>query len=67
MDRTLSADSTPIAYRRRGEDTSGTDRATGRAVLFVLLGSAGVFSLLWAGARNGIAIPVNGISPITPP
>ncbi|MEU3263009.1 S8 family serine peptidase [Streptomyces bacillaris] len=35
----------PVAVR----DTSGTDRATGRAVLFVLLGSAGVFSLLWAG------------------
>ncbi|TGZ02560.1 serine protease, partial [Streptomyces rhizosphaericola] len=35
----------PVAVR----DTSGTDRATGRAVLFVLLGSAGVLSLLWAG------------------
>ncbi|GGS75775.1 MULTISPECIES: S8 family serine peptidase [Streptomyces] len=30
-------------------DTSDADRATGRAVLFVLLGSAGVLSLLWAG------------------
>ncbi|NUW04059.1 S8 family serine peptidase [Streptomyces sp. CAI 127] len=35
----------PVAVR----DTSDTDRATGRAVLFVLLGSAGVLSLLWAG------------------
>ncbi|OSC74494.1 serine protease [Streptomyces sp. BF-3] len=35
----------PVVVR----DTSDTDRATGRAVLFVLLGSAGVLSLLWAG------------------
>ncbi|WP_432150614.1 S8 family serine peptidase [Streptomyces sp. bgisy029] len=35
----------PVAVR----DTSDTDRATGRATLFVLLGSAGVLSLLWAG------------------
>ncbi|MYV60780.1 serine protease, partial [Streptomyces sp. SID4931] len=35
----------PVTVR----DTSDTDRATGRAVLFVLLGSAGVLSLLWAG------------------
>ncbi|NEB71706.1 serine protease, partial [Streptomyces fulvissimus] len=35
----------PVAVR----DTSATDRATGRATLFVLLGSAGVLSLLWAG------------------
>ncbi|MGW1297573.1 S8 family serine peptidase [Streptomyces sp. NPDC002533] len=35
----------PVAVR----DTSDTDRATGRAVLLVLLGSAGVLSLLWAG------------------
>lgn len=35
----------PVAVR----DTSDSDRATGRAVLFVLLGSAGVLSLLWAG------------------
>ncbi|MEW1614127.1 MULTISPECIES: S8 family serine peptidase [unclassified Streptomyces] len=30
-------------------DTSDTDRATGRATLFVLLGSAGVLAVLWAG------------------
>ncbi|MFE6701292.1 S8 family serine peptidase [Streptomyces sp. NPDC057718] len=35
----------PVTVR----NTSDTDRATGRAVLFVLLGSAGVGSLLWAG------------------
>ncbi|MFJ9890163.1 S8 family serine peptidase [Streptomyces sp. NPDC091287] len=35
----------PVAVR----DTSGTDRATGRATLFVLLGSAGVLAVLWAG------------------
>ncbi|RPK56988.1 Subtilisin E precursor [Streptomyces sp. ADI96-02] len=35
----------PVALR----DTSDTDRATGRAVLFVLLGSAGVLAVLWAG------------------
>ncbi|MFB8103141.1 MULTISPECIES: S8 family serine peptidase [Streptomyces] len=35
----------PVAVR----DTSDTDRATGRATLFVLLGAAGVGSLLWAG------------------
>ncbi|MFJ9623234.1 S8 family serine peptidase [Streptomyces sp. NPDC101181] len=35
----------PVAVR----DTSDTDRATGRAVLFVLLGAAGVFAVLWAG------------------
>ncbi|MFF6909246.1 S8 family serine peptidase [Streptomyces sp. NPDC012389] len=35
----------PVAVR----DTSATERATGRATLFVLLGSAGVLSLLWAG------------------
>ncbi|MFK0149195.1 S8 family serine peptidase [Streptomyces griseus] len=35
----------PVAVR----DTSGTDRATGRATLVVLLGSAGVLAVLWAG------------------
>lgn len=35
----------PVTVR----DTSGTDRATGRATLFVLLGSAGVLAVLWAG------------------
>ncbi|MEU3053724.1 S8 family serine peptidase [Streptomyces griseus] len=35
----------PVAVR----DTSGTDRATGRATLFVLLGTAGVLAVLWAG------------------
>ncbi|MFJ8844920.1 S8 family serine peptidase [Streptomyces cyaneofuscatus] len=35
----------PVALR----DTSGTDRATGRATLFVLLGTAGVLAVLWAG------------------
>ncbi|MFH9266786.1 S8 family serine peptidase [Streptomyces sp. NPDC017546] len=35
----------PVAVR----DTSGTDRTTGRATLFVLLGSAGVLAVLWAG------------------
>ncbi|MFF0504253.1 S8 family serine peptidase [Streptomyces fimicarius] len=35
----------PVTVR----DTSDTDRATGRAVLFVLLGASGVGSLLWAG------------------
>ncbi|MFE2977346.1 S8 family serine peptidase [Streptomyces sp. NPDC059258] len=35
----------PVTVR----NTADTDRATGRAILFVLLGSAGVGSLLWAG------------------
>ncbi|QNE78956.1 S8 family serine peptidase [Streptomyces finlayi] len=30
-------------------ETSAADRATGRATLFVLLGSAGVLAVLWAG------------------
>ncbi|MFJ4471703.1 S8 family serine peptidase [Streptomyces sp. NPDC089424] len=34
----------PVAVR----DTSGADRATGRATLFVLLGSAAVLTVLWA-------------------
>ncbi|MFD8803946.1 serine protease, partial [Streptomyces atroolivaceus] len=35
----------PVTVR----DTSAADRATGRATLFVLLGSAAVLSVLWAG------------------
>ncbi|WP_327113594.1 S8 family serine peptidase [Streptomyces sp. NBC_01341] len=35
----------PVALR----DTSSADRATSRAALFVLLGSAGVLAVLWAG------------------
>ncbi|MEU1212136.1 S8 family serine peptidase [Streptomyces sp. NPDC005791] len=35
----------PVTVR----DTSGADRATGRATLFVLLGSAAVLAVLWAG------------------
>ncbi|MFF4248080.1 S8 family serine peptidase [Streptomyces sp. NPDC001822] len=35
----------PVALR----DTSSADRATSRATLFVLLGSAGVLAVLWAG------------------
>ncbi|MEW1629145.1 S8 family serine peptidase [Streptomyces sp. NPDC089173] len=35
----------PVAVR----DTADTDRATGRATLFVLLGTAGVLAVLWAG------------------
>ncbi|WP_433404715.1 S8 family serine peptidase [Streptomyces sp. CA-146814] len=35
----------PVAVR----DTADTDRATGRATLFVLLGTAGVLGVLWAG------------------
>ncbi|MFJ8823032.1 S8 family serine peptidase [Streptomyces sp. NPDC102467] len=35
----------PVTVR----DTSGADRATGRATLFVLLGSAAVLAALWAG------------------
>ncbi|MER6237183.1 MULTISPECIES: S8 family serine peptidase [Streptomyces] len=35
----------PVTVR----DTSATDRATGRATLFVLIGSAGVLAALWAG------------------
>ncbi|WP_329041241.1 S8 family serine peptidase [Streptomyces sp. NBC_00178] len=35
----------PVALR----DTSSADRATSRATLFVLLGSAGVLAALWAG------------------
>lgn len=34
----------PVTVR----DTSTADRATGRATLFVLLGSAGVLAILWA-------------------
>ncbi|MGW6268343.1 S8 family serine peptidase [Streptomyces sp. NPDC055060] len=34
----------PVAVR----DTSAADRATGRATLFVLLGSSAVFAILWA-------------------
>ncbi|MEV6999044.1 S8 family serine peptidase [Streptomyces sp. NPDC093982] len=34
----------PVTVR----DTSSADRATGRATLFVLLGSAGVLAILWA-------------------
>ncbi|MFI1226882.1 MULTISPECIES: S8 family serine peptidase [unclassified Streptomyces] len=51
----LGASGTPAAGAERAaepvavRDTSDTDRATGRATLFVLLGSAGVGSLLWAG------------------
>ncbi|MFE6984187.1 S8 family serine peptidase [Streptomyces griseus] len=53
---TILDDSTaPVAGAERAadpvtvRDTSDTDRATGRAVLFVLLGASGVGSLLWAG------------------
>ncbi|HWU10284.1 MAG TPA: serine protease, partial [Streptomyces sp.] len=35
----------PVSVR----DTASADRATGRATLFVLLGSAGVLAVLWAG------------------
>ncbi|MEU2413475.1 S8 family serine peptidase [Streptomyces sp. NPDC088922] len=35
----------PVTVR----DTAATDRATGRATLFVLLGSAAVLAVLWAG------------------
>ncbi|KPC78375.1 MULTISPECIES: S8 family serine peptidase [Streptomyces] len=35
----------PVTVR----DTSAAERATGRATLFVLLGSAGVLAVLWAG------------------
>ncbi|MDQ0773876.1 hypothetical protein QF026_002342 [Streptomyces aurantiacus] len=35
----------PVTVR----DTAAADRATGRATVFVLLGSAGVLSVLWAG------------------
>ncbi|MFD4987765.1 S8 family serine peptidase [Streptomyces sp. NPDC058374] len=37
--------SEPVALR----DTAAADRATGRAVVFVLIGTAGVLAVLWAG------------------
>ncbi|MEI7031659.1 S8 family serine peptidase [Streptomyces pratensis] len=51
----LGAATAPAAGAERAaetvavRDTSGADRATGRAKLFVLLGAAGVLSVLWAG------------------
>ncbi|RPK81289.1 S8 family serine peptidase [Streptomyces sp. ADI98-10] len=44
-----AAGAEPAAETVAVRDTSGTDRATGRATLFVLLGSAGVLAVLWAG------------------
>ncbi|GFM95599.1 peptidase S8 [Streptomyces fulvorobeus] len=50
----LGAPATSLGVERAADpvtvrDTSAADRATGRALLLVLLGSAGVCTVLWAG------------------